>query len=980
MAISCKCDACGKTYTVDEKLAGKRVKCKNCGEAFSVPSTRRAPTGFDDDDDSLIPMTRRTPPQTSPTTTSRATAARGAESDPPDLSDLSAFEPDADDTAGPPQSGLRPPAKTSRAPATARREPRLADDDDGFPPPKKAAAPVRRARAESSDDADPLLAGPSKPSVKFVPPPADVGFKPKMLGKDKNAALNMLLETVLPWTLILIGYGLPLALTYRTLIGQIDPGSQTLFFVLLGVAFLVGPLFIMTPLALLGLNTAANSKPFHLRSPLIARVLAAFSLVPLTMWLTLTMQSASLPTTGTLVGGVEGISLTAIPGLVIGVAAAFFLIWLFFLLKPANALSGFIASTIGYLFGLVLTLLVCGCLVAFTPLKPAFQAIYDAGNRAKTQANLNAIAQGLETYLGQNDNHYPPALGALSDAGLIEPAALNSPYGHASSGADYAYRYFDKMRGALPQQTVIAYDKSQFDHAGPTDPIDIVAGDGTLTQSTKGDFDKTIKIGNKAMCMAVFNRFHDWIDTGPNSFPPDSGAAGNATATAAGNTAGNATAAATAGGNSAGAGPTTGPDQSFGNGGPPVAAAPPAPAPVVASIKPVPTNGALFGSSQPSVASVPSAPAAAWKATPDVLKPYPSFSPTVRVVFPNAPQDILYCGQPSNYVVVGADFNNVSGSPGDLHTCFNLHEQGRAGEISGALPLTHMILSPDGQYLAGCASGGQGMVTIFDIWSFRTESKAQSLTAPAVTGVGDPQPIGFLGDKQILTLGDTLQVWNIKTGDIARQVSLAIPRTKTDLVAVSATGKLVAIFDGKNRIEMVDALEGKSLGFAVVPNYDGERFGLNVAERSLAFSPDGKELALFLPADQPRLIVFKVADGSIASDFQLPPTLGGFTGFNPRKLSMSWLPTGDGWLVNNKFIVDRVTGTVIYEIPDHTEPFTSEYGRRTIVGTSRIIYGLKAIGGGLGMISLPLAGDDIAKARGAARGMSAPAAPVLPSH
>lgn len=39
MAISVSCDACGKSYRVKEAVAGKRIKCKECGSAFLVPDS-----------------------------------------------------------------------------------------------------------------------------------------------------------------------------------------------------------------------------------------------------------------------------------------------------------------------------------------------------------------------------------------------------------------------------------------------------------------------------------------------------------------------------------------------------------------------------------------------------------------------------------------------------------------------------------------------------------------------------------------------------------------------------------------------------------------------------------------------------------------------------------------------------------------------------------------------------------------------------
>src|SRR5687768_12994324 len=43
MPIVAECDDCRKRYSVDDRMAGKRVKCKNCGNVFTIPG--RSATG-----------------------------------------------------------------------------------------------------------------------------------------------------------------------------------------------------------------------------------------------------------------------------------------------------------------------------------------------------------------------------------------------------------------------------------------------------------------------------------------------------------------------------------------------------------------------------------------------------------------------------------------------------------------------------------------------------------------------------------------------------------------------------------------------------------------------------------------------------------------------------------------------------------------------------------------------------------------------
>ena len=62
MPLTAVC-TCGKKYQVDDSLAGKRVKCKACGNGFTIPQKQPAALGAADDDEfRLAPL--ETPPST----------------------------------------------------------------------------------------------------------------------------------------------------------------------------------------------------------------------------------------------------------------------------------------------------------------------------------------------------------------------------------------------------------------------------------------------------------------------------------------------------------------------------------------------------------------------------------------------------------------------------------------------------------------------------------------------------------------------------------------------------------------------------------------------------------------------------------------------------------------------------------------------------------------------------------------------------
>src|SRR5262245_13933182 len=52
MAITVKCDSCGKAFKADERFIGKRMRCKSCGAIFTV--TDQGSGGQLTEDESLL--------------------------------------------------------------------------------------------------------------------------------------------------------------------------------------------------------------------------------------------------------------------------------------------------------------------------------------------------------------------------------------------------------------------------------------------------------------------------------------------------------------------------------------------------------------------------------------------------------------------------------------------------------------------------------------------------------------------------------------------------------------------------------------------------------------------------------------------------------------------------------------------------------------------------------------------------------------
>ena len=299
----------------------------------------------------------------------------------------------------------------------------------------------------------------------------------------------------------------------------------------------------------------------------------------------------------------------------------------------------------------------------------------------------------------------------------------------------------------------------------------------------------------------------------------------------------------------------------------------------------------------------------------------------------------------------------------ELHEIWNLQTGLRNGYINGPLALKDPALSPDGQFLCGRTSGGAADAINFEVWSFHSHRRVQMLADPPMTQSAPAIPIGFVEPGQILALDDGLCVWDIQSGGVTQRISFDAKRGPDELWAVSANGKLVAVLDSKQTLSLLDSVRGRVLGKTPIPGAADTSHPLHGS--GLAFSPDGKELALLLERLDRRIIVWSVEQGTILADFSLSarPEFP----LSRRAAAFSWLPGGDGWLVGGDQIVDRLSGVVLFEVPRHQDPMAEECAARKVLDASHILLSFKALNQGIGLETFPLPAEAIAKARAMAR-------------
>jgi hypothetical protein len=82
-----------------------------------------------------------------------------------------------------------------------------------------------------------------------------------------------------------------------------------------------------------------------------------------------------------------------------------------------------------------------------------------------TEANLRQLGSALNAYYATNNFRWPADLNAALSTGMIESATLKSPFGPSAAGTDYAYTP-GPPKSAGAADLVLAYDRAEFDKNG----------------------------------------------------------------------------------------------------------------------------------------------------------------------------------------------------------------------------------------------------------------------------------------------------------------------------------------------------------------------------------------------------------------------------------------------------------------------------------------------------------------------------------
>jgi hypothetical protein len=457
MSIAARCGDCQKLYKVDDKLAGKRVRCKACGgvvevpaqsETRAAPASARAPAG-----PPRAPAASNRSPAGTP---SRKPAARPAppppqEDDPfSNLDALMSLEGSGTVTDDPPPVRTPKPARTTAAPsgdgilAPAAYSPSLKVRAPGESPARFRSGPINAYISIAGED-----------TIDGLVPMASIGI------------LIIFLVITFIRTMSAAGHAAP---------EEVQAQAKGFAFgLLLGAyAILLLVIFgIFSPLCMLGVFIASKIMNFERPGSFYLRC-AAVICAPISLGIVVNGFGFGEPT---------ALSWVVMLPVMLGV------LWLMFRLKPipylvSAAFSMICAVGIPVMLILLLALSLGGLGV--------FNALGNARNTAvqvKSASHLKQIGMAIMLYANEHRGVYPRSLEELTSVEGFDRASLTSPLGTQP----YVYNYFARLNSSMTESYLLAYDPN----IPPSGVTQALFMDGHVEQLTSAQFEQAKQLNEQ---------------------------------------------------------------------------------------------------------------------------------------------------------------------------------------------------------------------------------------------------------------------------------------------------------------------------------------------------------------------------------------------------------------------------------------------------------------------------------------------------
>jgi hypothetical protein len=228
------------------------------------------------------------------------------------------------------------------------------------------------------------------------------------------------------------------------------------------------------------------------------------------------------------------------------------------------------------------------------------------------------------------------------------------------------------------------------------------------------------------------------------------------------------------------------------------------------------------------------------------------------------PQILVAPSTPGPFLASG-----LNDFPQHKQEIWNLETLEKTGQATGFRMASHGILSPDGAYLAGTLNDAR---TPFVVVACKDSTKVIDMDSFPLAGWDF---LDFAGPRQLLigVKGNIrgkpqhiYHLYEVPSGRKLREVATVAERDEKS-EALSAGGKYLAL-KSRNDVLIYDLQQGAPAGKFTIPNpWTGLR------HRELAFSPDGKELAVYMEASRGlRILTWDLEGNRLGADYTLPPT------------------------------------------------------------------------------------------------------------
>lgn len=362
--------------------------------------------------------------------------------------------------------------------------------------------------------------------------------------------------------------------------------------------------------------------------------------------------------------------------------------------------------------------------------------------------------------------------------------------------------------------------------------------------------------------------------------------------------------------------------------------APPNIPPLGANRPPIRPNPPPIVVNRPPVAPGVNPPAPiAWEVRADPVPQAVKVANADRVVQlgDDNPHFILTPSTPGPFLASGENYQ-----PTSVRAIWNLQTMEKVAEVTGYRMAVFGVLSPDGQYLASkLNAAGVPLVVI----SCKDSKEA---FRPRIPQFPSSDYFDFAGPRRLVvgTKDRPLYKYRVFEVPTGRQLGEVAAPTQPDekSEAVSGGGRYLAFKSGP-RVTILDLDRGQPAGTFDIPGYRPD-----TAHSHLAFSPDGKELAVLMGVrNLLRVITWDLVGNNLAADYIPPSGLIQTLKTSQKDYGgrhLEWLGDGSGWLIRGEVLLDRARGTPAWTMNlDGIDPNTA----RRVVGSH-----LAVVGGTLG--------------------------------